>query len=125
MPVDVGALTDFTEGGFRVVRVDGDEVGILLWAGTVYALRNSCPHQLGPLCEGRIRPLLTASAPGKPSLDTGTPVVSCPWHGWEFDARTGSSLWDARYRVRQVQTRVTRGRVLLDLPAHARRRASA
>ncbi|MGH7862486.1 MAG: Rieske (2Fe-2S) protein [Candidatus Dormibacteraceae bacterium] len=120
MRVDVGPLADFLEGAFRLVRVDGAEVGVILWAGDAYAFRNSCPHQFGPLCAGRVRALLTADGPGRPSLDAETPVVSCPWHGWEFDARTGSSLWGGRYRASRVPASIDRGRIVLDLPVHSR-----
>ena len=41
--------------------------------GTFYAVENSCPHQGGPLAEGWIE----------------GPIVTCPWHAWCFDVRTG------------------------------------
>jgi nitrite reductase (NADH) small subunit len=117
MPVDVGAADDLVEGAFTLVTVAGRKFGILRWRGEVYALRNSCPHQLGPLCEGRVRPLLDADEPGRVTLNSDTPVVSCPWHGWEFDPRTGESVPGSRYRAARVTVRVDHGRVLLEVRA--------
>ncbi len=51
---------------FRIVSLDGE---LLLHASV-------CPHRLGPLDEGRI--------------ENGT--VTCPWHGWRFDVRSGRAL---------------------------------
>jgi nitrite reductase (NADH) small subunit len=41
--------------------------------GTYFALDGVCPHQGGPLGKGELR----------------GPIVTCPWHGWQFDVRTG------------------------------------
>ena len=57
--------------------------------GTYYALDGVCPHQGGPLGKGDLQ---------------GT-TVTCPWHGWQFDACTGQhrlsqSLCQPRFAVR-------------------------
>jgi nitrite reductase/ring-hydroxylating ferredoxin subunit len=41
--------------------------------GTLHALDGVCPHQGGPLGKGELRGC----------------VVTCPWHGWQFDVCTG------------------------------------
>jgi 3-phenylpropionate/trans-cinnamate dioxygenase ferredoxin subunit len=42
-----------------------------------------------------------ADAPGRVRFDGSQAFVQCPWHGWEFDIRTGQSYADpARTRVR-------------------------
>ena len=51
--VVVGRLADFPAGTHRVVEVDGREIGVFNIAGRFYGLPNLCPHQTGPLCEGR------------------------------------------------------------------------
>lgn len=113
MLLDVGPIDDFREGEMRVVTAGADEVGVLRWEGQFFALRNTCPHQFGPLCRGRVRHLIKADVPGQPSLDQARPILTCPWHGWEFDARTGESLWDSKYRARTVPVHVSNGRVLV------------
>lgn len=113
--IDVGAVAEFPERAVTIVRADGREVGIVRWDGEVYALANVCTHQRGPLCRGTLSARLTASAPGTMELDDETPVLACPWHGWEFDVRTGRALWDERYAVRTYDARVEDGRVLVEV----------
>jgi nitrite reductase (NADH) small subunit len=43
--------------------------------GTFYALDGVCPHQGGPLGKGTI----------------SGHIVTCPWHGWQFDVRSGEN----------------------------------
>jgi 3-phenylpropionate/trans-cinnamate dioxygenase ferredoxin subunit len=83
--------------------------------GTYRALRNRCPHQGGPLAEGRIDPLIEGSAPGEYLLSPDREVVRCPWHQWEFDVDSGLSPADPRrYRVRAYDVTVQNGRVYLE-----------
>ena len=49
----VGDVSDFPVGSHRVVMVGRREIGIFNVAGRLYGLPNICPHQTGPLCEGR------------------------------------------------------------------------
>ncbi|HEX6509835.1 MAG TPA: Rieske 2Fe-2S domain-containing protein [Chloroflexota bacterium] len=116
MPVDVGAVEDFSEGVFRLVNVYGREVGVTLWRGCFYALRNTCPHQAGPLCAGRVLPSMTAAeGTGTRETDASAPVIACPWHGWEFSLADGRSVWSTKYRVRAYEVMVRDGRVLLEM----------
>jgi nitrite reductase/ring-hydroxylating ferredoxin subunit len=113
--VDVGAVGDFGERDVRIVQAGDREIGIVRWGGSVYAVANVCPHQRGPVCRGTLGGRLTGSAPGTMQVDDETPVLGCPWHGWEFDLRTGRALWDDRYGVRTFPARVEGGRVLVEL----------
>ena len=115
MIVDAGPLEEFREREVRIVQLDGREVGIVRWEGEIFALANVCAHQRGPLCRGMLAARLDAPLPGSMELDESSPVLACPWHGWEFDVRTGRALWDRRYRVRTYRARVEEGRVLVEL----------
>jgi nitrite reductase (NADH) small subunit len=117
--IDVGAVEEFADRGIRVVDAGGREVGIVRWGDEVFALANLCTHQRGPLCRGALSARLAASAPGTMELDEETPVLACPWHGWEFDVRTGRALWDERYAVRTYRAAVEDGRVLVDVGRRA------
>ena len=83
MSVDVGAAGEFADRTVRVVRAGGREIGVVRWDGRFYALSNVCVHQNGPVCSGILSARLTAGAPGGMQLDEATPVIACPWHGWE------------------------------------------
>ncbi len=115
MSIDVGALTEFADGAIRTVGVMGREIGIVRWQGVVYAVYNLCTHQSGPVCSGILSGRLTAAAPGAMDLDNSTPILACPWHGWEFDLRTGRALHDAQHRLRMFPVRVENGRVLVEI----------
>jgi nitrite reductase/ring-hydroxylating ferredoxin subunit len=113
--IDVGAVGDFSEGCIRVVRTGERDVGVLCWAGRLHALSTVCPHQGGPVCAGIVSGRLVAARPGGMELDEENPIVACPWHGWEFDARSGRAIWDASVRLRTWRVEVADGRVLIDL----------
>ena len=63
----------------KCVEVKGKEIALFKVQDKVYALYHVCPHQGGPLAEG--------------GLDEG--VVTCPWHGWSFDVKTGECTFNA------------------------------
>jgi nitrite reductase/ring-hydroxylating ferredoxin subunit len=116
LPIDVGAVEEFDEGVFRLVHANGRAVGVALWRGCFYALRNICPHQAAPLCAGRVRPSMSvANGAGTRETDESAPVVTCPWHGWEFSLGNGRSVWNTKYKVRAYDVTVKEGRVLLEM----------
>ena len=49
-----------------------------------------CLHRGGPLCEGFIE----------------NNVVTCPWHGWSYEIRTGTMVQDPRVGVSTHEVRV-------------------
>jgi nitrite reductase/ring-hydroxylating ferredoxin subunit len=114
--LDLGRVEDFPERSIRVISVGDREFGIVRWRGQFYAVRNVCPHEGAGLCEGTLRPRITSSAVGQLSTDEDAPVVTCPWHGWEFDARTGQSVFgDPRYRVRTYPVHTGGGTVVVEV----------
>lgn len=99
--VEVGPEADFEEGDTQVVEVGRAEVGVMKADGEFYALRNQCPHQGGPACEGLVEPRLVGEwgGPGKRVEQhySDDYIVSCPWHGWSFDVETGEHIGDSNY----------------------------
>jgi nitrite reductase/ring-hydroxylating ferredoxin subunit len=113
--VDVGPTSDFEERRFRIVQAAGHEIGVLRWQDRFFAVHNRCPHQKGPLCLGVVSGRLHGRAPGSMEVDDESPVIACPWHGWEFDLERGRALWEEGYAVKVVPVRIQGGRVLLEL----------
>ena len=72
--VRVADLTSVPPGKSRAFNVGRYEIALFNVGGNYYALENACPHQGGPIAEGWIENL----------------TVTCPWHAWCFDLRTGS-----------------------------------
>lgn len=114
--IDLGAVEEFEEGVLQVRQVSSRQIGVARWQGKFYALRNICPHQSAPLCAGRLLSgIREGDQVGIIEADDGAPVVTCPWHGWEFHLDSGESLWDAKYRVRAYSVAVENGRVMLEM----------
>lgn len=68
--------------------------------GEFYALDGVCPHQGGPLGKGQLAGC----------------VVTCPWHGWQFDVRDGRSRLNPRIVQPRFAVRVEGGQILIELP---------
>jgi nitrite reductase/ring-hydroxylating ferredoxin subunit len=79
--------------------------------GNFFALRDVCPHQGAALSAGQVVHCVQARKPGCYEWDPSTPFLRCPWHGWEYDLRTGQS-WSGPSRVRSFPVSVQSGDVL-------------
>jgi nitrite reductase/ring-hydroxylating ferredoxin subunit len=63
--------------GRKVVRKDGRQILLIDTGERVFAIANRCPHEGYPLSEGTL------------SVDC---LLTCNWHNWKFDLRTGAAL---------------------------------
>ncbi len=61
-------------GAIREFQVDGLTVAIANVGNKFYAINNTCLHRGGPLAQGELHGA----------------VVTCPWHGWQYDVTTGN-----------------------------------
>lgn len=103
----VATVDEIPPGQRKLVEVAGRSIGVFNIAGEFFALRNTCPHQGGPLCSGRLTGFLTARVPGEYTYTRQGEILRCPWHGWEFDVKTGQSWFDpAGTRVRSYKVSV-------------------
>jgi nitrite reductase/ring-hydroxylating ferredoxin subunit len=107
----VAAVDEIPPHGRKIVEVDGVSIGIYNYKGEFYAVRNFCPHQGAPLCEGSFGGTNLPSDPQ--TLVFGGRVAMCPWHHMEFDLRSGVSLTDSRLRVKTYPVEVEDGKLLL------------
>ena len=113
----VGAVSDFPPGTHRVVRVRNAEIGIFNVGGRLYALPNICPHQFGPLCAGTVGGTTACNAETgwKHAWVRDGEIVTCPWHGLEFDVTTGRCIAIPRLRVRTYPVAIVDDQVTLTL----------
>ena len=89
------------------MRIAGRSIGVFNVDGEFFAIRNRCPHQGAPLCEGKLWGVLSADKPGSFQYEAGKEILTCVWHGWEFNIRTGQSWCDPqRLRVRSFDVSV-------------------
>ncbi|WP_284010652.1 Rieske (2Fe-2S) protein [Haloarcula pelagica] len=116
----VARTDELTEGERLIALLDGKEIGVFNIGGELHAYPNWCAHQGGPLCEG----MLSGTVEGefdRDELETELEwsregeVLSCPWHGWEFDATTGECLVDDGCRLRSIPVRAEAGHVVVTL----------
>lgn len=121
----VAAVGEIPPGGRKIVELDGRSVGVFHINGEYFALRNWCPHQAARLCEGALWSAVEGSVPGEYETSRDGEIITCPWHGWEFDIRTGQSWCEPeRLRVRAYDVRVEPGSALGDRASsrHGRRK---
>jgi NAD(P)H-dependent nitrite reductase small subunit len=97
--VSVGHTADFPAGAGRMALVHGRHVAVFRLDDGYFAIDNLCLHQAGPLCDGLV-------AQG---------VVTCPWHGWSYDIRTGILVQDGKVGVSCHNVRVVDGMVQVQL----------
>jgi nitrite reductase/ring-hydroxylating ferredoxin subunit len=110
----VGTVDDIPPGSRKVILVNGREIGVFNVNGEFFAVLNRCPHQGGPLCSGRQTGFLVAPTPGDYQFSRPGEVIRCPWHGWEFDLRTGQSWCEpSKVRVRSYDVSVESGETLV------------
>jgi nitrite reductase/ring-hydroxylating ferredoxin subunit len=109
----VATVDEIPPGSRKIVEVAGRSIGVFNVNGEFFALLNRCPHQAGPLCEGYTLGFLRPGAPGEYHYSRPGEILRCPWHGWEFDIRTGQSWFDPKQvRVRRYEVAVEPGAAL-------------
>ena len=109
----VAAVGEIPPGGRKIVTVRGREIGVFNIGGEYFALLNRCPHQGGELCRGTLIGLVTSSEPGRFDYSRPGEMLKCPWHGWEYDIRTGQSWCDPNdTKVKAYEVTVEPGETL-------------
>ena len=66
-------VAEVPAGTIRELQVEGKAVALANVGGKIFAINNTCLHRGGPLGQG--------------VMDGN--VVTCPWHGWQYDVTTG------------------------------------
>jgi len=106
----IGTVDEIPPGDRKLVTIEGREIGVFNVHGEFYALRNRCPHQGGALCKGRVSGFVTANVPGEYEYTRKGEILRCPWHGWEYDIKTGQSWVDpSSVRVRSYEVEIAQG----------------
>jgi nitrite reductase (NADH) small subunit len=97
--IRVAAVDDFPPGQHDELVVGERIVALFRVEGQFYALDGICPHQGGPLGKGEVRDC----------------IVTCPWHGWQFDLRSGQHQANPSLRHQAFPVRVEGNDVFVDL----------
>jgi nitrite reductase (NADH) small subunit len=92
-------VSEIPIGSIKEVQVGGKPVALANVGGTFYAIDNTCLHRGGPLGQGQLE----------------GPVVTCPWHGWQFDVTTGKAVMNPSVGVGCLRTEVEGDDIYVDL----------
>jgi 3-phenylpropionate/trans-cinnamate dioxygenase ferredoxin component len=95
--VRVGDRSELESGGFLAATVEGKRIVVFDVEGTLHATSAVCAHQGGPLDLG---------------LFEGT-AVTCPWHAWQFDVRTGEAVYDPGHCIATYPVEVVENEILV------------
>jgi nitrite reductase (NADH) small subunit len=98
--VKVGSLAMLPAESVMEACVGEDRYAICNVEGAIYALAGTCPHRGGPLGQG--------------AVNGGN--LTCPWHAWEFDCRTGANDYDPAVKIVTFAVRIAGDDILIDIP---------
>ena len=113
----VAMVREIPPGNRKLVTVRGRPIAIFNIKGSFYGLLNRCPHQGGPMCKGVLTGLIESDDPGTYQYSRAGEILRCPWHGWEFDVKTGQSYCDPeKISVRNYPVEVTPGQRVVQGP---------
>lgn len=97
--VKVANASQIAAGTIQEVNVEGKTVALANIGGKFHAISNTCLHRGGPLGQGL--------------LEGG--VVTCPWHGWQFDVTTGKAAQNPAAGVDCYPLEVRGDDILIDV----------
>ena len=92
-------VSECPPGAARELVAEDRVIALYNVEGQFYALDGVCPHQGGPLGKGTLEGC----------------IVTCPWHGWQFDVTSGRNQLNARIVQQRFDVRVEGDWILVDL----------
>ncbi|MGZ3617156.1 MAG: Rieske (2Fe-2S) protein [Ktedonobacteraceae bacterium] len=102
--VKVAEINELDEGELLAVEVDGEPICLAKVNNSIYAFTDNCTHISGPLNEGEL----------------DGEVLTCPWHGAQFNVCTGKALrGPARQDIQTYRVQIEGNSVFLSLPDEA------
>jgi nitrite reductase/ring-hydroxylating ferredoxin subunit len=98
--VKLATLQELPIGGAKEVEFEGRVYALFNVDGEISVIDGICPHQGGPLAEGDVE---------------GT-TVTCPWHGWQFDVRTGKTPLGPKIKQATFEVKIEGQDVMVAVP---------
>lgn len=100
MRVRIAAVSEVPPGSSRELVANDRIVALYNVDGTFHALDGVCPHAGGPLGQGQLE----------------GHVVTCPWHGWQFDVTSGQHCLSAGIVHPSFPVTVEADEIFVELP---------
>jgi nitrite reductase/ring-hydroxylating ferredoxin subunit len=105
---------ELVPGGLAAARIGMLPVVVVrTFDGELHAFVDRCLHQGARLSGGRVLPRPEDPAVGAHRMLDARDVVKCPWHGYEYDVRTGCAVSDRRLVLPRLEVRVEGGVVIV------------
>lgn len=98
--VKLATLEELPIGGAKEVEFEGRVYALFNVEGEICVIDGICPHQGGPLADGPLEGCM----------------VSCPWHGWEFNVKTGGTPIGPKIKIDVFEVKIEGGDVLVLVP---------
>ena len=95
----VGSAADVRAGKPTRATIGGQRVALFAMGEDIVATNGRCPHASGPLHEGEV----------------DGDLLTCPWHGWQFNLRTGICEEDPEMALQRYPVRIDGDDVLVKL----------
>lgn len=102
----IAKVGEIPPGGRKLVTVGKVQFGVFNVGGEFFAYRNICPHAGAPVCVGKISGTTLPSAVYEYDYGREGGILRCPWHGWEFDLRTGEHLVDPETKLKRIAVEI-------------------
>ena len=116
----VAQVAEIQPGRRKVLTVKGRPIVIFNLDGEFFGLLDRCPHQSAELSKGITSGISQSTEPGTATCSRPGEFIRCPWHGWEFDIRTGQSWCSpGDIKVRSFSVNVEPGCDLIQGPFKA------
>ncbi len=97
--VKVATTKEIAKNTAKACEIGDHQIAVFRLGDEYCAINNLCPHRGGPLAEG----------------DLNGTLVTCPWHNWEFDVKTGASPVNPAVSVKTYPCQVSGDDVLVDV----------
>jgi nitrite reductase/ring-hydroxylating ferredoxin subunit len=108
-------LTEIPSDRFLIREIKQQAVGAVWLEGQLLTLLNYCPHAGAPICRGIIANTLVCDDAGHLFFDKDYSVLRCPWHGWEFNLKTGHSVLPANKKLVFVSHEIIENQIFVTL----------
>jgi nitrite reductase/ring-hydroxylating ferredoxin subunit len=87
--------TELSPGNKKIVDINKKSIVVICTNDNeYYAVRNICPHQGAELGLGNVGGTILAGKVGEHNYARHNEIIRCPWHGFEFDCKTGCTVHD-------------------------------
>ncbi len=98
--IEIAKTTDVSAGTGKEFTVENRIVALFCVDGEFHAIDGICAHAGGPVGDGAV---------------TGC-IVTCPWHGWQYDVTTGAMCLNDQIRLESFSVKVEGESVMVELP---------